>query len=89
MHMGQNGEFVDEKMYTDKFFVEKESYNDARFISQDIKYTNGLPETKYVDAKDVVLPEKFAFQNYEEQSYQDANGYDRHDKKNVLKIKLK
>ncbi|XP_060807494.1 histone lysine demethylase PHF8 [Amyelois transitella] len=87
MHMGQNGEFVEEKSYVDKFYVEKEVYSDARFVNQEVKY-NGLPEAKF-ETKDVVVPEKYTFQNYEEQGYQEPNGYiERHDKKNVLKIKL-
>ncbi|XP_059047248.1 histone lysine demethylase PHF8-like [Achroia grisella] len=85
MHMAHNGEFPDDKVYPEKFDV----YNDSRFVPQDVKYTNGLPEKYVVEGKEVVLTEKFQFQNYGEQGYQDANGYvERQDKKNILKIKL-
>ncbi|XP_052753044.1 histone lysine demethylase PHF8-like isoform X2 [Galleria mellonella] len=85
MHMGHNGEFTEEKVYADKFDV----YNDGRFVSQDVKYTNGLTDKYVVDGKEMIAQEKFQFQNYGEQGYQDGNGYvERNDKKNVLKIKL-
>lgn len=103
MHMGQNGEYVDEKIYPDKFFIDNKEviYTDNRFVAADVKYinqvgtdvkyANGLPDVKYVDTKEVVLPEKYAYQGYEEiAGYQDANGYvERQDKKAILKIKMK
>ncbi|KAL0859396.1 hypothetical protein ABMA27_010585 [Loxostege sticticalis] len=79
-----------EKLYADKLFIDNKEvvYGDARYITQDIKYANGIPETKYVEDKTMLLPEKFAYQTFEEQPY-DANGYlDRPDKKTVLKIKM-
>ncbi|XP_013168599.1 PREDICTED: histone lysine demethylase PHF8-like [Papilio xuthus] len=83
MHMGQNGEFNDDKVYPDKFYVDKEVYEE-RYVA-DVKY-NSLPDAKYIlENKDI--PEKFTYQNYEEHSYQD-NGYvDRIDKK-ILKVKI-
>ncbi|XP_072945934.1 uncharacterized protein [Epargyreus clarus] len=102
MHMGQNGEYVEEKIYPEKFYIDNKEviYTDNRFVAADVKYINqvatdvkygnGLPDVKYVDAKEVVLPEKYAYQGYEEiAAYQDANGYvERQDKKTVLKIKM-
>ncbi|CAG5020368.1 unnamed protein product [Parnassius apollo] len=98
MHMAQNGDFVDEKVYADKLYIENKEvvfqdsrFQDPRYVSTDVKYTNGLPEAKYIiDTKETVLPEKYTFQHYEEpvQGYHDGNGYvERLDKK-VLKVKM-
>ncbi|CAB3255032.1 unnamed protein product [Arctia plantaginis] len=91
MHMTQNGEFVEEKVYADKFFIEnKEVIYQERYVPQEVIRTNGLPETKFViDSKDVVIQEKYPYQTYEEVPYHDGNGYvDRVDKKNAIKIKM-
>nr|XP_049705371.1 histone lysine demethylase PHF8 isoform X2 [Helicoverpa armigera] len=93
MHMGQNGEFVDEKVYTDKFFIDnKEVVYQERYVTQDVKFANGLPDTKYVvEGKEMVIPEKgYAYQTYEEVRYPEENGYvERSDKKpTALKIKM-
>ncbi|CAH0599161.1 unnamed protein product [Chrysodeixis includens] len=93
MHMGQNGEFVEEKAYGDKFFIDnKEVVYQERYVTQDVKYANGLPDTKYVvEGKEMVLPEKgYAYQTYEEVGYQEGNGYvERADKKTAsLKNKM-
>ncbi|KAG6448268.1 hypothetical protein O3G_MSEX005421 [Manduca sexta] len=89
MHMTPNGEFVEEKPYADKFYIDnKEVVYQERFV-QSVDYANGLPDAKYiVDSKEVVLPEKYAYQTYEEVAYND-NGYvEKIDKKSVLKIKM-
>ncbi|RVE50593.1 hypothetical protein evm_004717 [Chilo suppressalis] len=90
MHMAQNGEYVDEKVYADKFYIDNKEvvYNDVRYMTQDVKYVNGAPEAKYVtDNKEMMITDKYPYPNYEEQIYD--NGYiDRQDKKTVLKIKM-
>ncbi|CAH0764708.1 unnamed protein product [Diatraea saccharalis] len=90
MHMAQNGEFVEEKVYADKFYIDNKEivYNETRYMTQDIKYPNGIPEAKYVtDNKEMMITDKYPYPNYEEQIYD--NGYlDRQDKKTVLKIKM-
>ncbi|XP_028178435.1 lysine-specific demethylase phf2-like [Ostrinia furnacalis] len=92
MHMAQPAELPEEKTYTEKFYADGKEliYTDTRYIAQDIKYANGLPETKYVaEDKTMLLPEKYAYQTFEEQPYVEGNGYlERPDKKTVLKIKM-
>ncbi|XP_013148979.1 PREDICTED: lysine-specific demethylase phf2-like isoform X3 [Papilio polytes] len=85
MHMGQNGEITEEKVYADKFYVgNKEVVFEERYVT-DVKY-NGLTETKYIiENKDI--PENYNYQKFEEHSYHD-NGYvDRIDKK-IVKVKM-
>ncbi|KAL4712519.1 hypothetical protein ACJJTC_007535, partial [Scirpophaga incertulas] len=90
VHMAPNGHYPEEKIYADKFFIDNKEvvYNDVRYMTQEMKYSNGLPDQKYVpDNKELVITEKYPYQSYEEQHYD--NGYlDRHDKKTVLKIKM-
>ncbi|KAF9823550.1 hypothetical protein SFRURICE_011403 [Spodoptera frugiperda] len=93
MHMGQNGEFVEEKNYNDKFYIDNKEvvYQERYVTTQDGKYANGVPDTKYVvEGKEMVIADKgYAYQTYEEVSYPDGNGYvDRPDKKTTLKIKM-
>ncbi|XP_050555568.1 histone lysine demethylase PHF8 isoform X2 [Spodoptera frugiperda] len=93
MHMGQNGEFVEEKNYNDKFYIDNKEvvYQERYVTTQDGKYGNGVPDTKYVvEGKEMVIADKgYAYQTYEEVSYPDGNGYvDRPDKKTTLKIKM-
>ncbi|XP_063370023.1 lysine-specific demethylase phf2-like [Cydia amplana] len=84
MHMAQPDEFVEEKIYADKFYIEnKEVVYDSRY-PQGIKYANGLQDTKYIVETKDPLPEKYTFQHYEEPLYHDP-AYDRQDK---MKIRL-
>ncbi|XP_063543154.1 uncharacterized protein LOC134751607 [Cydia strobilella] len=84
MHMAQPDEFVEEKIYADKFYIEnKEVVYDSRY-PQGIKYANGLQDTKYIVESKEPLPEKYTFQHYEEPVYHDP-AYDRQDKK-MMKI---
>lgn len=86
MHMGQNGEITEDKVYADKFYVgNKEVVFEERYVT-DVKY-NGLTETKYIiENKDI--PENYNYQKFEEHSYHD-NGYvDRIDKK-IVKVKMR
>lgn len=67
-------------------------YQERYVTTQDGKYGNGVPDTKYVvEGKEMVIADKgYAYQTYEEVSYPDGNGYvDRPDKKTTLKIKMK
>ncbi|CAK1546800.1 unnamed protein product [Leptosia nina] len=101
MHMAQNaqnGDFIEEKIYSDKYYIDNKEVafndryatdlkyvSDAKFVN-DVKYVNTLPEAKFIVEKEV-LPEKFAYQNFEV-AYQDGNGYvERQEKKNV-KVKM-
>ncbi|KAJ8705324.1 hypothetical protein PYW07_011151 [Mythimna separata] len=96
MHMAQNGEFVEEKVYADKFYVDnKEVVYQERYVqNQDVKYANGIPDTKstayVVEGKEMVIPDKgYAYQTYEEVSYPENGAYvERTDKKTTLKIKM-
>ncbi|XP_073950922.1 uncharacterized protein [Choristoneura fumiferana] len=88
MHMAQPDEYMEEKIYADKFYIDnKEVVYDNRYVAQGVKYGNGLPDTKYiVDSKEA--PEKYTFQHYEEQPYHD-NGYVDRQEKKPLRIKYK
>ncbi|XP_028044329.1 lysine-specific demethylase phf2-like [Bombyx mandarina] len=90
MHMTPNGDFIEEKIYSEKFYIDNKDggYQD-RYL-QNVEYSNGLPDVKYlVEGKEMVLPEKYAYQNYEEvQNYSEANGYVERSDKKVLKIKM-
>lgn len=89
--MTPNGDFIEEKIYSEKFYIDNKDggYQD-RYL-QNVEYSNGLPDVKYlVEGKEMVLPEKYAYQNYEEvQNYSEANGYVERSDKKVLKIKMK
>jgi hypothetical protein len=64
-----------------------QTYVFIRYVSQEVKYTNGIPDAKFAtESKDMIIQEKYPYA-YEEQAYD--NGYlDRPDKKTVLKIKM-
>ncbi|XP_050357014.1 lysine-specific demethylase phf2-like isoform X2 [Nymphalis io] len=123
MHMTPNGEYPEDKVYADKYYIDNKEVlypdryiqdvkfvnsdakyvnndvkyisdskfvnSDVKFVNSEIKYVNGVPDTKYVLESKEILPEKYAYQTYDEVTYQDGNGYvDRQDKKSALKIKL-
>ncbi|CAF4902383.1 unnamed protein product [Pieris macdunnoughi] len=96
MHMTpntQNGDYIEEKLYADKFYIDNKEVTftdrystdikyvaDAKYVN-DVKYVNS--DVKYVVEKEV--PEKF-YQNYEV-AYQD-NGYEERQEKKNMKVKV-
>ncbi|XP_068624733.1 lysine-specific demethylase phf2-like isoform X2 [Battus philenor] len=89
MHMAQNGEYPEEKVYADKFYIDNKEvvFQETRYVNSDVKYANGLPEAKYI-IENKELPEKYTYQSYEEQGYQDGNGYVERVEKKSLKVKM-
>lgn len=95
MHMTPNGEFAEEKIYGDKYYIDNKEVlyperfvQDVKYVTNEEKFVNGVPEKYALETKELV-GDKYSYQ-YDEVTYQDGNGFvDRQDKKSGLKIKLR